>query len=722
VIKLKEQRVYFMSERKKIGFDIGACLGESISKFDGFDEIYCFEPSPYAYDNLVKVIENDSRIKCFQLAISDENGEKDFYYHDHYGYSSLLEIDQSSEFAKKCHQDDPGFDYVMAVIKVQTKRLDTFMKENNIEHIDFIKIDTQGNDLNVIKSLGNMIDKVDTIELEVQLKPLYKGTPLKEEVINFMKSKGFILGSEKANSIELVDYEHVLKFKRDETNNFNWGETDLEHINLFSRENFINRTYEKHYKVKKDDIVLDLGANYGSFSFSIKESQPKHIYCVEPSNRIFNILQDNLKNIPTTCINKAINDDDSDNKIIESEYRVYNHEGDRYSTIKFKTLLEKHDIKTIDLLKFDCEGGEFHIFNKENLEIIKNRVKNIAGEYHITYHSNSVENFINFRNYYLSELEGTDKIHVYDRDGNDLTDKIFDDNYVQSFKEFWDNYNPYKGQFMVYANFEDYQKDIQTKSIPVIGVPVVNSSYWVSRLLMSIDYPVDNFVIINNNGRGELDDELNNLSKIRHKYVKNIKVCHLPANIGCGGAWNLIIKCYMMAPYWIIVNDDVAFGSGFLQEMVSVAESDSAIGMIHGHSGDFGVGSWDLFLIRDHIIKEFGLFDENLYPAYCEDADYIMRFQHRPIKKVMSLNSNYYHGDGDKTQYYETGSQTKKTDPSLNQKLSVVNELNIEYLTEKWGTGWRTCNPEVVPFRDKEQKISTTSYDLEFVRQKHLGF
>ena len=104
-------------------------------------------------------------------------------------------------------------------------------------------------------------------------------------------------------------------------------------------------------------------------------------------------------------------------------------------------------------------------------------------------------------------------------------------------------------------------------SIPVIGCAVVNSAYWVSRLLMSVDFPVDNFVIINNNGRGQLDGELDALKLIKHKYVKKITVAHMPANIGCSGAWNLIIKCYMLSSYWIIVNDDVAFGPGLLQEM-----------------------------------------------------------------------------------------------------------------------------------------------------------
>jgi hypothetical protein len=258
------------------------------------------------------------------------------------------------------------------------------------------------------------------------------------------------------------------------------------------------------------------------------------------------------------------------------------------------------------------------------------------------------------------------------------------------------------------------------KKIPVIGTAVVNSSYWVSRLLMSIDYPVENFVIINNNGKNEINNELDNLVKINHKFVDKILVSHMPANIGVSGAWNLIIKCYMNSPYWIICNDDVSFGPGFLAEMVDVSESDVEIGMIHGHKGDFQIGSWDLFLIRDHIIQNYGLFDENLYPAYTEDSDYYMRFIHRPIKRVLELKSNYFHGFGDKTEYYEKGSQTKKTNPDLTEKLNFCNLQNIDYLTQKWGDEWRVCNPYQNPFN--KYPVSFTNYDLSFVRKKHMGF
>lgn len=260
------------------------------------------------------------------------------------------------------------------------------------------------------------------------------------------------------------------------------------------------------------------------------------------------------------------------------------------------------------------------------------------------------------------------------------------------------------------------------KSIPVIGTAVVNSSFWITRLVKSVDYPVDNFFIINNNGKGELDAALDELKKQGNPFIKNLVVTHMPSNIGCGGAWNLIIKCYLNSPYWLIVGDDISFGEGFLEEISNKAESNPDVGIIHGNQGDFGVGSWELFLIRDFIIQEYGLFDENLYPAYCEDADYIMRIINRPIKKIMSLDKKYYHGLGEGGTYYEHGSQTKKTDPLLEEKLNIVNLKNIDYLTKKWGSNWRVCSPTQTPFEGKEHSISEGTFDLKFVREKHLGF
>jgi GT2 family glycosyltransferase len=256
-------------------------------------------------------------------------------------------------------------------------------------------------------------------------------------------------------------------------------------------------------------------------------------------------------------------------------------------------------------------------------------------------------------------------------------------------------------------------------SIPVIGTAVVANPYWVHRLIASVDYPVDNFVIFNNNGKGEITEELDSLSKMSHKFIKKITVCHMPSNIGVSGAWNLVIKSYLTAPYWIITNDDVSFGLGFLQEMHQAAQ-DPEIGMVHGKSGDFDLPNFDLFLIKDWVVQEYGLFDESLYPAYCEDADYLMRFVHRPIKVVKNLKATYYHGLG--TEYYKHGSQTKKSSPELERRLTEINEINFHYMNKKWGEAWRQMWPHYTPFNIEQSPISTTSYDLEFARKKHLGF
>lgn len=259
------------------------------------------------------------------------------------------------------------------------------------------------------------------------------------------------------------------------------------------------------------------------------------------------------------------------------------------------------------------------------------------------------------------------------------------------------------------------------KSIPVIGTAVVKNTKWVRRLYHSIDYPVDNFFVINNNGKGEIDDDLNLLKTEFNPWVKKFWVTHMPSNIGVSSSWNLIIKSFIMSSCWVIVNDDVAFTPGVLEEL-SVEADDEETGLIHPNSGDFNLGAWDFFLIRDWVIKSHGLFDENFYPAYCEDADYIMRLVIRPIKRKIGLTTKYLHGDGFSDEYYKHGSQTRRSDSNLEEKLKQVNLTNFNYATEKWGTGWRNCDPYKTPFNNGVNDLSYTTWDLNFVRSKYLGF
>ena len=255
-------------------------------------------------------------------------------------------------------------------------------------------------------------------------------------------------------------------------------------------------------------------------------------------------------------------------------------------------------------------------------------------------------------------------------------------------------------------------------SIPVFGTAIVNTPYWLHRLFMSIDHPVDNFVVFNNNGRGQITHEVNLVKEIPNSFVKKVHVCHLRANVGCSGAWNLIIKCFMKSPWWLISNHDVMYEPGFLKEMCDVMQ-DEEVGTAHGSGG-----GWDVFALRDWMVQKYGLFDENLYPGYCEDLDYGMRFIHdKDIKRILSMEHGYYHGANKND--YSDGSQTWRSEPSIANGIHLAHELNKRYLHMKWGEAWQAHvegETHKTPFGVSELPVDFTTYDLGFVRRKNLGF
>jgi len=259
------------------------------------------------------------------------------------------------------------------------------------------------------------------------------------------------------------------------------------------------------------------------------------------------------------------------------------------------------------------------------------------------------------------------------------------------------------------------------KSIPVLGTAIVNTVSWLEKLIDSVDYPTDEFVIINNNGRGELTQSIDELCKQKHSYIKKFSIVHMPRNTGCAGAWNTIIKCYMNSPFWIIANHDIEFPTGFLSVMLDYA-SNPLIGTVHGQNGpNHLMGGYSLFLIRDWVVRDFGLFDENFYPGYSEDTDYEMRFVHRPIMRQLSVNIPYKHGGT--FDYGTSGSQTWRQDMSLKDKIDNGRYINEhEYMNSKWGEGWRWLQPYKHPFNNESYPIGYTTYDLNFVRRKNLGF
>ena len=189
---------------------------------------------------------------------------------------------------------------------------------------------------------------------------------------------------------------------------------------------FKNRIYETFFEVEEGDIVFDVGASVGPFTYSILNKKPKHVYCIEPSEVEFKTLNKNFQGYPVTPILKGIYSENTNT----TNPHVYFTDG-QMEGITFKRICELYNINHINFLKTDCEGGEYDIFNEENIDFIINNVDKISGEWHLGYEPLKSK-FRNFRDLYLKRF---DKIQVMSVDGVNITWNLWDESFLESYGE-----------------------------------------------------------------------------------------------------------------------------------------------------------------------------------------------------------------------------------------------------------------------------------------------
>jgi len=154
-------------------FDIGCRNDSEFINFNG--EVHYFDPVEQ-FINQLKT-QNNTNFKSFYNNFGLSNETKELYYFPRYQsfYDRINSCKISDESNKIVLQVKTGKDYII---------------QHNIKNIDFIKIDTEGYEFNVIKGFEEYIENISIIQFE------YGGTFLDNKVklndlVDYLKNFGF---------------------------------------------------------------------------------------------------------------------------------------------------------------------------------------------------------------------------------------------------------------------------------------------------------------------------------------------------------------------------------------------------------------------------------------------------------------------------------------------------------------------------------------------------
>ena len=154
------------------------------------------------------------------------------------------------------------------------------------------------------------------------------------------------------------------------------------HKDSITKEIFQDKLYEKYAEVKEDDIVIDIGASVGPFTYSILDKNPSKVICVEPSSIEHPTLEKNVLRDNVSIIKKALGS--VDGKMVLTEIFGSHGQPLEIDSIRFDTLVRENHIEKVDFLKTDCEGGEYDIFSIDNLIWLKQNLGVAVGEWHLS--------------------------------------------------------------------------------------------------------------------------------------------------------------------------------------------------------------------------------------------------------------------------------------------------------------------------------------------------
>lgn len=171
-------------------FDVGANSGQSISRYrEKFSNciVTSFEPNPETFKLLEKNWGGVPGITLSTIALTNYIGHASFYATRVSEASSLLQpTERMIELSSEHKYDHEKID-------VATTTLDQYSEINGIEHIDILKIDVQGSELDVLKGAEKLLQagKISSIYSEITLAETYRNQSRFVDIVSFLNNHNY---------------------------------------------------------------------------------------------------------------------------------------------------------------------------------------------------------------------------------------------------------------------------------------------------------------------------------------------------------------------------------------------------------------------------------------------------------------------------------------------------------------------------------------------------
>lgn len=190
--KLREQRKLtkhiknILSSEQLTLLDIGAAgnIENRWKRISTLVNYIGFEPDERSYYDLLKKPNKCANYTLHQKAVWSKKGAISFHLTRGWQQSSHYQpnLNFVDNFPKR-HRFD-----LIKKLKMKTETIDNLVDEK----IDFIKIDAQGGELEILKGANKSLEDVMGLELEVALHAIYLNQPMFHDVVNIMVEKDFV--------------------------------------------------------------------------------------------------------------------------------------------------------------------------------------------------------------------------------------------------------------------------------------------------------------------------------------------------------------------------------------------------------------------------------------------------------------------------------------------------------------------------------------------------